>query len=94
MRSANSHIAIGKGSDTCRLSELRLRRGLLLAPMSLNPRSGLVSLPLAPERVAGFSVLDASPEDASASEWAAPQISWKQMPEWRAALAEVKASVF
>ncbi len=94
MRTTNPHIAIGKGSDTCLLSELRLRRGLLLAPMSLNPRSGLVSLPLAPERVAGFSVLDASPADASASEWAAPQISWKQIPEWRAALAEVKASVF
>jgi len=94
VRTANSHIAIGKRSDTCLLSELRLRRGLLLAPMSLNPRSGLVSLPLAPESVAGFSVLEASPADASVSEWAAPQISWKQMPEWRAALADVKASLF
>jgi len=94
VRTTNPHIAVGKGSDTCLLSELRLRRGLLLAPMSLNPKSGLVSLPLAPERVASFSVLDASPEDASSSEWAAQQISWKQMPEWRAALAEVKASTF
>jgi hypothetical protein len=94
MKATNPNTVIGKGSDTCLLSELRLRRGLLLAPMSLNPRSGLVSLPLAPERVASFSVLDASPEDASASEWAVQQISWKQMPEWRAALREVRASVF
>ncbi|KUO40146.1 MAG: hypothetical protein AVW06_02860 [Hadesarchaea archaeon DG-33-1] len=98
VRTANFHIAIGKGSDTCLLSELRLRRGLFLAPMSLNPRSGLVSLPLAPEHVTSFSVLDASPADASAHEWTLPQISWnpmKQMSEWRAAAsAEVKASVF
>jgi hypothetical protein len=98
VRAANSHITIGKGSNTCLLSELRLRRGLLLAPMSLNPRSGLVSLPLAPGQVASFSVLDASPADASANGWTLPQISWSlmgQMPEWRApALAEVKATTF
>jgi len=98
VRTINSHIAIGKGSDTCLLSELRLRRGLLLAPMSLNPRSGLVSLPLTPNQVASFSVLDASPADASTIEWAAPHINWasmKQMPEWRApAPAEVEASAF
>lgn len=98
VRTVNSHIAIGKGPDTCLLSELRLRRGLLLAPMSLNPRSGLVSLPLAPEQVASFSVLDASPADASANGWALPQISWslmRRMPEWRAPpLAEVRARAF
>lgn len=94
LRTANSHISIGKGSDTCLLSELRLRRGLLLAPMSLNPRSGLVSLPLTPDRVASFSVLDASPADTSATEWAASKISWRQIPEWRTALAEAKAGVF
>ena len=93
-RTANSHISIGKGSDTCLLHELRLRRGLLLAPMSLNPRSGLVSLPLVPERVASFSVLDASPSDISATEWAASKISWKQIPQWGAALEEVKAGVY
>jgi len=97
VRTANPHISIGKASDTCLLSELRLRRGLLLAPMSLNPRSGLVSLPLTPEHVASFSVLDASPAGASANGWAVPQISWKslrQVPELRATLAEVEADVF
>jgi len=62
--------------------------------MSLNPRSGLVSLPLVPERVASFSVLDASPSDTSAAEWAASKISWRQIPQWSAALEEVKAGVF
>ncbi|MCS7131415.1 MAG: hypothetical protein NZ934_01625, partial [Hadesarchaea archaeon] len=44
----------------------------LLAPMSLNPKSGLVSLPLAPERLENFSALDASPVDASAHRWTLP----------------------
>jgi hypothetical protein len=44
----------------------------LLAPMSLNPESGLVSVPVAPDKVAEFSVLDASPADARAFEWAQP----------------------
>lgn len=65
-------IIVKMGSDTCLLSELRLRRGLLLAPMSLNPKSGLVSLPLAPEHVENFSVLDASPVDAVMYDWKVP----------------------
>ncbi|MDI6819529.1 MAG: hypothetical protein QMC89_01300 [Candidatus Hodarchaeaceae archaeon] len=65
-------IIVKMGLDTCLLSELRLRRGLLLAPMSLNPKSGLVSLPLAPEQVANFSVLDASPVDAAMHDWKIP----------------------
>jgi hypothetical protein len=92
LRTANSHTSIGRGSDTCLLHELRLRRGLLLAPMSLNPKSGLVSLPLVPDRVASFSILDASPSDTSATEWAASKISWRQTPQWGAALEGVKAA--
>jgi len=65
----SSRVTIREGSNTCLLSELRARRGLLLAPMSLNPRSGLVSLPIAPDRVESFSVLDASPADAEQQEW-------------------------
>jgi hypothetical protein len=64
-----SRITIREGSKTCLLSELRARRGLFLMPMSLNPRSGLVSLPLAPDAVESFSVFDASPADASPYEW-------------------------
>ena len=54
---------------TCLLTELRWRRGLLLAPMSLHPGSGLVSLPLLPSEVSNFSVVDASPEKVHAREW-------------------------
>lgn len=65
----SSKVTIREGSNTCLLSELRARRGLLLAPMSLNPRSGLVSLPIAPSQVGSFSVLDASPADPKQREW-------------------------
>jgi hypothetical protein len=64
-----SRVTIREGSNTCLLSELRAGRGLFLVPMSLNPRSGLVSLPVAPEEVESFSVFDASPADASPYEW-------------------------
>ena len=64
-----SPFRIEQASKTCLLSELRVRRGLLLAPMSLNPRSGLVSLPLDPARIEGFSALDASQADAKPCEW-------------------------
>lgn len=68
-------IRIKRGSEACLLSELRLRRGLLLAPMSLNPKSGLVSLPIAPEDLETFSVFDANPADASAHRWAPPSVA-------------------
>ncbi len=54
--------------------------------MSLNPKSGLVSVPLAPDRVASFSVLDASVADAAPYEWAVPKAPVSNpMPlfEWR-----------
>lgn len=72
IESTSPKIRIRRGSDTCLLSELRLRRGLLLAPMSLNPKSGLVSLPIAPEHLETFSVFDASPADAPAHRWTLP----------------------
>jgi hypothetical protein len=65
-------VAIKRGMDTCLLSELRVRRGLLLAPMSLNPETGLVSVPVDPDRVSSFSVLDASPENVQRAGWAPP----------------------
>ena len=68
----SSPLEIKRGTDTCLLSELWVRRGLLLAPMSLNPESGLVSVPIAPDEVSEFSVLDASPADARAFEWVQP----------------------
>jgi len=68
----SSPLEIKQGTNTCLLSELWVRRGLLLAPMSLNPESGLVSVPIAPDEVAEFSVLDASPADARAFEWPPP----------------------
>jgi hypothetical protein len=68
----SSSFEIKRGTDTCLFSELRVRRGLLLAPMSLNPETGLVSVPIAPDEIAEFSVLDASPADARAFEWVQP----------------------
>lgn len=67
-----SPIEITRGKETCLLSELRVRRGLLLAPMSLNPHSGLVSVTLDPKRVMNFAILDASPADARGFEWEPP----------------------
>ncbi len=79
-------------TDTCLLSELRVRRGLLLAPMSLNPESGLVSVPVSPREVAEFSVLDASPADAQAFEWTPPsQVAreLKYVCSWRLVQTEL-----
>lgn len=53
----------------CLLTELRWRRGLLLAPMSLHPDSGLVSVPVSPGNISNFSVIDASPEKAHTLKW-------------------------
>lgn len=73
---SKSRATIKLGRDTCLLSELRSRRGLLLAPMSLHPESGLASIPLSPDAVADFSVLDASP---------ACRIKWGWIPVRNAA---------
>jgi len=72
-------LLINQGTETCLLSELRVRRGLLLAPMSLNPESGLVSMPLEPSRVMNFSALDASRVDVQAYEWKIPRVSTLSM---------------
>ncbi|MFP4005256.1 MAG: hypothetical protein ACLFUR_00860 [Candidatus Hadarchaeia archaeon] len=54
---------------TCLLTELRWRRGLILAPMSLHPRSGLVSVPVQPREIPDFSVLDATPKNVQVRRW-------------------------
>lgn len=64
-----SRIELTGRLGTCLLTELRWRRGLLLAPMSLHPGSGLVSIPLSPGEVPEFSVVDASPEKVHPREW-------------------------
>lgn len=58
---------------TCLLTELRWRRGLILAPMSLHPSSGLASVPLLPREVSEFSVVDATPENVRVREWSTPR---------------------
>ncbi|MEW6592226.1 MAG: hypothetical protein AB1305_00840 [Candidatus Hadarchaeota archaeon] len=65
-------IKIKKAEKICLLSELRVGRGLLLAPMSLNPETRMVSVPVDPDRVESFSVLDSSPERVGSSWWAPP----------------------
>lgn len=59
---------------TCLLTELRWRRGLILAPMSLHPNSGLVSVPLHPREIPEFSVVDATPENVQVREWSIPPV--------------------
>jgi hypothetical protein len=49
--------------DVCLLSELRIRRGLLLAPMSLNPETNFVSVPINPNQLESFSVIEATREN-------------------------------
>jgi len=94
---ASSPLRIKRGTDTCLLSELRARRGLLLAPMSLNPKSGLVSVPIAPDEVAEFSVLDASPADARAFEWVQPSRVARELVKharpWQLAQVQTKLAI-
>jgi hypothetical protein len=67
-----SPIEIKKGEKTCVFSEFRARRGLLLAPMSICPETGLVSVQVDPREIDRFSVLEASPENARALGWEQP----------------------
>lgn len=72
---SKSRVTIKFEGNTCLLSELRRRRGLLLAPMSLCPSSGLVSTPLAPGSIPEFSALGASPSDVIAYKWTTPGLA-------------------
>lgn len=67
-----SKVKIVRESGESLLSELRIRRGLLLAPMSLNPSTGLVSLPLNPDEVNRFLPIDATTDFVKATEWRIP----------------------
>jgi hypothetical protein len=69
-------VTVKIGRDVCLLSELRVRRGLLLAPMSLNPQTKLVSVPVDPARLESFSVLDAAPENVRGHRWAPPTVTY------------------
>lgn len=71
IREMKGTVLLRIGSNSCLLSELRARRGLLLAPMSLNPKTGLVSLPVDPAKLDSFNPLHASPQLARAAEWKA-----------------------
>jgi hypothetical protein len=92
-----SPIEIKKGEKTCLLSEFRARRGLLLAPMSLCPETGLVSVPVGPRVIGEFSVFDASPKNARAFEWVRPsKIAHelvRQIRPWQQAPARAKLVV-
>lgn len=77
----SSRLRFAGKSGTCLLTELRWRRGLILAPMSLHPGSGLVSVPLLPNEVSGFSVIEASPEKVHAREWSVGQTIPKDRSE-------------
>lgn len=71
----SSKFKLKDSLGTCLLTELRWGRGLLLAPMSLHPSSGLVSVPLLPNEVPQFSVVEASPEKIHPREWNVGQTS-------------------
>ena len=64
-----STFTVKEDEKTSLLSELRVKRGLLLAPMSLNPETGLVSVPLHPWELDSFTILDASPSRVKTREW-------------------------
>ncbi len=91
-----SKVTIKSGLDTCLLSELWWSRGLLLAPMSLHPNSGLVSVPLEPENIRNFSVLEASPENVPTYKWDfTPKTQEELIPavEWQASAQDTLALV-
>ncbi|MFN4133014.1 MAG: hypothetical protein ACK4GQ_01405 [Candidatus Hadarchaeales archaeon] len=69
MQMLKDTLMLRVGSDSCLLSELRVKRGLLLAPMSLNPKTGLVSVPVDPKKIDSFRPLDATPDSARGVEW-------------------------
>jgi hypothetical protein len=92
-----SPIEIKKGEKTCLLSEFRVRRGLLLAPMSVCPETGLVSVPVGSRQIAEFSIFDASPKNVRAFEWAQPsKVAHelvKHIHTWQQAPAQTKLAV-
>jgi hypothetical protein len=71
-----SSATIRVGSDVCLLSELRVRRGLLLAPMSLNPETNLVSVPVDPARLESFSAREATPGSVRSCRWTPPTLAY------------------
>lgn len=93
----SSPIKIMQGEKACVLSEFRARRGLLLAPMSLHPETGLVSVPVDPMQLEGFSVIDASPQNVRAFEWARPsriaQGLMRYVRQWQSVHAGVAPAV-
>ena len=91
VRGTCSPLEVKRGGNVCTLAELRMRRGLLLAPMSLNPRTGLVSLPIDPHRIEEFSVLEASPADARAYKWRITPTQEPELPIETQAFQEVLA---
>ena len=72
-RFSDSSLRIEMDSGVCLLSELRVRRGLLLAPMSLNPKTDLISVPITPEQLETFTVLNATKEHVQPTEWKLPE---------------------
>ncbi|KUO42634.1 MAG: hypothetical protein APZ16_01830 [Candidatus Hadarchaeum yellowstonense] len=93
-----SPVKLKRGKETCLLSELRVKRGLLLAPMSLNPETGLVSVTINPKRLDGFTVWHASPEDARGVVWAPPSREsyelLRQIRPWLPEAMAAETSVF
>lgn len=73
IRNIGSSTTLKIGNDVCLLSELRVRRGLLLAPMSLNPATGLISVPVDPRRLESFKIWDATQECARPVTWPAAE---------------------
>jgi hypothetical protein len=69
IKSLQTSTTIKMGEDICLLSELRVRRGLLLAPMSLNPKTDFASVPINPSRLESFSVMEATPENVKNRDW-------------------------
>jgi len=71
-RMSESSLEITTDAGICLLSELRVRRGLLLAPMSLNPKTDLISVPISADEIENFTVLNATKKHARPASWDIP----------------------
>lgn len=86
-RFSPSSLQIKTSFGTSLLSELRVRRGLLLAPMSLNPRTSLISVPVNSNHIESFTVLQATPQYARPAKWEAPSFPCYALLRFAPALA-------
>ena len=88
-----SSLQLESEAGICLLSELRVRRGLLLAPMSLNPRTNLVSVPVNPDELDSFTVLQATPPHVRPVRWTLPPAPVRALTRFALTTVPVQTTV-